>query len=67
MPASEPSEGRVHWGHFILRVQRLGRDRPGALFVVECARTGHRGQYDRLEDALAFIQAHLSPEDDENS
>jgi hypothetical protein len=34
------------------------------VFVVEDVRTGERARYDRLEDALAFIQSHLQPEDE---
>jgi hypothetical protein len=62
MSASESEEGKVQWGHFILRVQRDGRSR--LRFPVEDVRTGERASYDRLEDALAFIQSHLSPEDE---
>jgi hypothetical protein len=28
-------------------------------------RTGEQARYDRLEEALAFIQAHLSPEEEQ--
>jgi len=63
MSAAEPNEGRIQWGHFILRVQRQGREGPGLVFLVEDVRTGERARYDRLEEALAFIQSHLSPED----
>ncbi len=64
MSASEPRDGRVQWGHFILRVQRQSRDRPETVFVVEDVRTGESARLDRLEDALAFIQARLAPEDE---
>jgi hypothetical protein len=64
MSASEPGEGRVHWGHFILRVQRPARGQAGMVYVVEDVRSGERGRFDRLEDALAFIQEHLAPEDE---
>jgi hypothetical protein len=65
MAESEPREGRVHWGHFILRVQRPGRGQSGPTFIVEDVRTGDQGRFDRLEDALAFIQSHLQPEDEQ--
>ncbi len=66
MWASEPHEEKVHWGHFILRVQRAGRGQAGFIFTVEDVRTGKRARYDRLEEALAFIQAHLVPEDEQS-
>jgi hypothetical protein len=65
MSAAEPDEGKVQWGHFILRVQRERRGRSGFLFLVEDVRTGKLARYDRLEEALAFIQSHLSPEDEQ--
>lgn len=65
MSGSEPNEGRVHWGHFILRVQRPGRGQQGMVFIVEDVRSGERARHERLEDALAFIQAHLAPEDEQ--
>jgi hypothetical protein len=65
MSASEPREGRVHWGHFILRVQHQGRGKTGNTYVVEDVRTGERAAYQRLDEALAFIQAHLGPEDEQ--
>jgi hypothetical protein len=34
------------------------------VYVVEDVRSGERGRFDRLEDALAFIQEHLAPEDE---
>jgi hypothetical protein len=65
MSASEPHEGEVHWGHFILRVQRAGRGKASYIYAVEDVRTGKRARYDRLEEALAFIQAHLVAEDEQ--
>jgi hypothetical protein len=35
------------------------------VFIVEDVRTGERARHDRLEDALAFIQGHLAPEDEQ--
>ena len=35
------------------------------VYVVEEVRSGERGEFERLEEALAFIQAHLSPEDEQ--
>ncbi len=35
------------------------------VYGVEEVRTGARAQYERLEEALVFIQAHLSPEDEQ--
>jgi hypothetical protein len=65
MSASEPREGQVHSGHFILRIQSPRRGRAGMVYVVEDVRSGERGQFERLEEALAFIQVHLSPEDEQ--
>lgn len=65
MSASEPREGRVHSGHFILRIQGSRRGRAGMVFIVEDVRTGERAQYERLEEALTFIQAHLNPEEEQ--
>ena len=65
MSVSEPSDGRVHCGHFILRIQGPRQGRAGMVYVVEEVRTGARAQYERLEEALVFIQAHLSPEDEQ--
>ena len=65
MAASEPRDGRVHSGHFILRIQGPRRGGTGLLYVVEDVRTGERAQYERLEEALSFIQSHLSPEDEQ--
>jgi hypothetical protein len=65
MSAAEPREEKVRWGHFILRVQREERGQHRFLFVVEDVRTGERARYDQLEEALAFIQSHLSPEDEQ--
>jgi hypothetical protein len=65
MPAPEPREGRIHSGHFILRIQGPGRGGTGIVYVVEDVRTGEQAHYGRLEEALAFIQAHLSPEDEQ--
>jgi hypothetical protein len=64
MSASEPQEDQVRWGHFILRVQRPGRGKSGFVFMVEDVRTGERARFDQLEEALAFIQEHLTPEDE---
>lgn len=65
MAASEPHGGRVHWGHFILRVQHAGPGRTGFVFIVEDVRGGERARYDRLEEALTFIQSHLAPENEQ--
>jgi hypothetical protein len=65
MPAPEPPDGRIHSGHFILRIQGPSRGRTGLVYVVEDVRTGEQARYDRLEEALAFIQAHLAPEDEQ--
>jgi hypothetical protein len=65
MSASEPREGRVHSGHFVLRIQGQRRGRAGMMYVVEDVRSGQRAQYARLEEALAFIQSHLAPEDEQ--
>jgi hypothetical protein len=65
MSASEPREGRVHSGHFILRIQGPRRERTGMVYVVEDVRSGARAQFGRLEEALAFIQTHLAPEDEQ--
>jgi hypothetical protein len=35
------------------------------VYVVEDVWGGERAQFERLEEALAFIQAHLSPEDEQ--
>jgi hypothetical protein len=35
------------------------------VYVVEDVRSGARAQFERLAEALAFIQAHLSPEDEQ--
>jgi hypothetical protein len=64
MSASEPRDGSVHWGHFILRVQRPARGQGGMVYIVEDVRSGERDRFDRLEDALTFIQSHLAPEDE---
>lgn len=64
MSASDPRNDRVHSGHFILRIQGPRRGRAGIVYVVEDVRTGERAQYERLEEALAFIQSHLAPEDE---
>jgi hypothetical protein len=65
MPASEPREGRVHSGHFVLRIHGPRRGRAGIMYVVEDVRSGARAQYERLEEALSFIQTHLAPEDEQ--
>jgi len=65
MSVSEPRDGRVHCGHFILRIQGPRQGRAGMVYGVEEVRTGARAQYERLEEALVFIQAHLSPEDEQ--
>jgi len=65
MSASEPRDSRVHSGHFILRIQGPRRGGAGMVYVVEDVRSGERAQYARLEEALAFIQAHLSAEDEQ--
>jgi len=65
MSAGEPNAERIQWGHFILRVQRPERGGSGLVFVVEDVRTGERGLYHSLEEALAFIQSHLSPEEEQ--
>jgi hypothetical protein len=65
MSASEPREGRVHSGHFVLRIHGPRRGRAGMMYVVEDVRSGVRAQYERLEEALTFIQAHLVPEDEQ--
>ena len=65
MPAPEPREGRIHSGHFILRIQGPGRGRSDIVYVVEDVRTGAQARYERLEEALTFIQAHLAPEDEQ--
>lgn len=64
MSASEPRDGRVHSGHFILRIQGPRQGGAGIVYVVEDVRSGERAQYERLEEALAFIQSHLSSEDE---
>ena len=65
MSVSEPRDGRVHCGHFILRIQGPRRGRAGMVYVIEDVRGGTRAQFERLEEALAFIQAHLSTEDEQ--
>jgi len=65
MPAPEPRDGRIHSGHFILRIQGPGRGRTGMVYIVEDVRTGDQARYDRLEEALAFIQSHLAPEEEQ--
>ena len=57
MPAPEPRDGRIHSGHFILRIQGPGGGRNGVVYVVEDVRSSERAYYERLEEALAFIQA----------
>ncbi len=65
MSASEPRGGRVHSGHFVLRIQGPRPGRAGMIYVVEDVRSGERAQYERLEEALTFIQSHLAPEDEQ--
>jgi len=35
------------------------------VYIVEDVRTGDQARYDRLEEALAFIQSHLNPEEEQ--
>jgi hypothetical protein len=64
MPGTVSSDDRVLRGHFILRIQGPGRSRKQLLFIVEDVRSGEQARYLCLEDALAFIQSHLAPEDE---
>jgi hypothetical protein len=62
MAGLERQESLGHQGHFILRIHSPSSCPCDGVYVIEEVRTGRRARYEHLHEALAFIQAHLTPE-----